>query len=132
MKLIIIRGVPGSGKTTFANNLLFSVNAGWFEADQYFIRNDGIYDFNPRLLKNAHEWCFKCVKEYIETANCIVSNTFTRKWEMLKYIELAREVGAELVVYRCVGRYKNIHGVPDNKVQEMLDRFEDFEGEIYV
>lgn len=130
IKLIIIRGIPGSGKTTLAK----SVGSGiYYEADQYFNRPDGQYDFNPTLLKNAHEWCYSQVRTAFKRGTrgtVTVSNTFTRLWEMQKYIDLAKEFGAELVVYRCVGRYQNIHGVPEEKVNEMLTRFQDYEGEI--
>lgn len=129
MKLIIIRGVSGSGKTTFAETFKLS----HFEADEYFVRPDCTYDFNPRLLKNAHEFCYNCVKNSLHYGeDAVVANTFTRLWEMQKYIDLAKEVGAELVVYRCVGRYKNVHGVPEAKIDEMLARFEDYEGEILI
>ena len=61
-----------------------------------------------------------------------VSNTFTRVWEMQKYIDLANHHNAELVVYRCTGNFDNVHGVPSDKVQQMKERFEDCDGEIYV
>lgn len=129
MKLIIIRGVSGSGKTTFAETFKLT----HFEADEYFVRPDCTYDFNPRLLKNAHEWCYSCVRGTLEwSQNVIVANTFTRLWEMQKYIDLAKEFDAELVVYRCVGRYQNVHGVPEAKVDEMLKRFEDCPGEVLI
>lgn len=129
MKLIIIRGVSGSGKTTFAETFKLS----HFEADDYFVRPDCVYDFNPSLLKNAHEFCYNNAANSLHYGeDIVVANTFTRLWEMQKYIDLAKEVGAELVVYRCVGRYKNVHGVPEDKVRAMRERIEDFVGEIYV
>ncbi len=132
-QLTLIRGIPGSGKSTFATKIQDAEMAAIFEADNYFIRPCGYYDFNPRLLPNAHKYCYDMTNELLNgEVNIIVANTFTRIWEMQKYINLAKEVGAELVVYRCVGRYKNIHGVPEHKVQEMLSRFEDYEGEIIV
>jgi adenylate kinase family enzyme len=38
--LILVRGVPGSGKSTYAKTLV-----DWYaiEADQYFVRIDGVY-----------------------------------------------------------------------------------------
>lgn len=56
------------------------------------IRIDGVYDFNPKLLKNAHDWCYNEVVDVLrndpkETVS--VANTFTRVWEMQRYIDYA-------------------------------------------
>jgi len=51
-QLILLRGLPGSGKSTFAN-LLGGIHV---EADQYFIQ-DGEYKFDASKLKQAHNWC---------------------------------------------------------------------------
>jgi len=52
--LYIIRGVPGSGKSTFAK----SIAKPWqiFEADQFFMKH-GKYDFDFTKLRLAHESC---------------------------------------------------------------------------
>jgi uridine kinase len=45
--LYLIRGVPGSGKSTFAQSLLDKfVVQRMYEADQYFVQN-GEYQFDP-------------------------------------------------------------------------------------
>ena len=43
-KLIIIRGLPGSGKSTFAKSL----NCTHFETDMYFTDSEGNYNFMPQ------------------------------------------------------------------------------------
>ena len=132
--LIIIRGVPGSGKSTYAKSVVDWYN-NIIEADQYFVRADGVYDFNPKLLKNAHEWCYNSVTEVLQempTYTICVANTFTRIWEMQKYIDFAKANNIPFKVVRCTGNYKNVHGVPDSKVKQMLERFEDYEGEEFV
>lgn len=129
--LYLVRGVPGSGKSTYVQENL----AGflWYEADMYFIRPNGRYEFNPRFIKDAHNWCrSKVHSTMVDGENVVVSNTFTRKWEMKEYLQMAEDFGYEVVVIRCSGSYKNVHGVPDGKVQEMRIRFEDFEGEKIV
>jgi hypothetical protein len=149
--LIIVRGISGAGKSTFAKKLAKYLSApicdfplnkfgvSVFEADDYFIRPDGLYDFNPRLLGNAHDSCFKKITAYIRFGKerggkyvGILSNTSTRKSEMQRYIDFAKDNDFFLKVYRMVSEYKNTHGVPAETVQKMKDRFEDFEGEILV
>jgi len=55
-----------------------------------------------------------------------VSNTFTQEWEMKPYFELAEKYGYTVFV-TIIENYhngKNIHGVPDDKLKQMRDRFE--------
>lgn len=129
--LYLVRGVPGSGKSTYVQENLSGFL--WYEADMYFIRPDGRYEFNPRFIKDAHNWCrSRVVAAMANKQGVVVSNTFTRKWEMKEYLQMAEDFGYNVEVIRCTGYYQNVHGVPDNKVQEMRDRFEDFEGEKIV
>jgi predicted kinase len=61
-----------------------------------------------------------------------VSNTFTKLWEMDKYIELAKTYEYNLVVYHMTTQYENVHGVPQEVVDRMLAQYEPYEGEINV
>jgi hypothetical protein len=149
--LVLVRGVSGSGKSTFVSRFWQNLECSDIrtidsvEADQYFTRPDKTYDFNPKLLKNAHEYCFSKVvlamgeilieqNLFGSPINGIVfcSNTFTQKWEMQKYLDHAANKGVPVRVYRMVSQYENTHNVPAETVQKMKDRFEDFEGEILV
>lgn len=127
-KLYIVRGLPGSGKTTFAKTL----GGVHFEADQYFMV-DGEYKFDVTKLKNAHSWCQTQVSNAMllnYTANInnviVVSNTFTQEWEMTPYVEMANEWGYTVFIIIVENRHggKNVHGVPDDKLEIMKNRFE--------
>ena len=89
--LYIVRGVPGSGKTTLAKQLTANV----FEADHYFYDNDGNYNFIPSEIKEAHKECQQFVGYAMESGiqKIAVSNTFTQEWEMKPYFELAEKYG---------------------------------------
>ena len=132
-KLIIIRGLPGSGKSTLARveqkSNKYILQPASFEADDYFIRPDEVYDFNPKLLKNAHDWCFNnVVNRFVYgSAAVIVSNTFTTYKEMKPYVDYAKENGHELEIITCTGEYQNIHNVPEETLKRMKDRFESHE-----
>ena len=131
--LVLLRGVPGAGKSSFAN---FVWNSGViFEADKFFDTPDGGYKFDATKLKEAHEWCRlgvqTAMEENIQTdgqyyAEIVVSNTFTREWEMQAYVDLAKEFGYTVVSLIVENRHGGVneHGVPEEKVQEMRDRFE--------
>jgi hypothetical protein len=55
-----------------------------------------------------------------------VSNTFTQKWEMEDYFKLAEKYGYKVVSLIIENRHggKNVHGVPDDKIEIMRNRFE--------
>lgn len=145
-KLIVLRGVPGSGKSTVAQKLMTeSVNMGYMSAticsaDDYFYRPDGVYDWNPTKLKNAHRWCFEKAKEEMKGTDClgstdliIVDNTNIKKSHYQKYLDLATEYGYE-VEEHIVGEFsedaalayfeRNTHGVPLSVIVKMMEDFE--------
>ena len=83
--LRLIRGLPGSGKTTLAKQY----NCLHLEADMYFIKN-GQYSFDKHQLQNAHQWCLLQTEIALKNnMDVVVSNTFTQLWELERYIKLA-------------------------------------------
>ena len=116
MKLTLIRGLPGSGKSTKAKQM----DAFHVEADMYFVNRQGTYCFEPTLLPKAHAWCQNCAESALKQGlDVVVSNTFVKQWEMKVYRKMARKHGAELVIEVCREQFGNIHGVPDSVVERM-------------
>ena len=92
--LILLRGVPGSGKTTFANVILQQPNNNPQEilsADDFFEGENGEYNFDPTKLKEAHNYCqFRCSERMRQQkVRIVVANTFTQEWEMDEYFKMA-------------------------------------------
>jgi len=129
--LYIIRGVPGSGKSTLAKSIVKSWQI--FEADKYFMKN-GNYKFDFNGLKDSHNFCKRQVHKAMHPGlvnslfyrNIVVSNTFTQEWEMRFYQIIAKKYGYKVHTIIVENRHgnKNKHGVPDEKVEQMRNRFE--------
>lgn len=124
-ELIIIRGIPGSGKSTFAN-LICNQHV---EADMYF-NIEGEYMFDPSKLKEAHEWCRNKAEGWMKEGwNVVVSNTFTQENELKPYYELAERYDYRvhsLIIENRHGKSEetNIHNVPLETIQKMRGRFQ--------
>lgn len=133
MKLTLVRGLPGSGKTTYAKCLLYvngRQNTLHYEADHWFEDAKGDYHFDVNQLHKAHKWCQTRAEEGLKlNYNVIVSNTFTQIWEMRPYIDMAKHHNATLEVITCTGDYKSIHDVPEDVITRMRARWEEYRGE---
>ena len=130
--LVLLRGLPGSGKSSFAKHMWSDFVI--CEADQFFYDSEGNYNFNPSKLKDAHKYCRDKVETFMSDneknpqfyPEIVVSNTFTREWEMDEYFKLAKKYDYQIVSLIVENRHgnKNVHGVPDSKIEEMRNRFE--------
>lgn len=129
--LILVRGLPNSGKTTFVKMTLKGMLH--LEADMFFSK-DGQYCFDGNKLKVAHNLCQTFAKIALEHgADVVVSNTFTTLKEMEPYLEEAKNKNITVKVYRMTERIKgsvNEHNVPVEVIEKMEARFEDYYDEI--
>ena len=120
--LYAIRGLPGSGKTSFAKSLILN----FYEADQYFEKfNNGKFDH--KLLKKAHKYCYESVKRELEKGqSAIVSNTMTTNDEILEYQNLAKQINVKFVSVVLENRHNGIsvHDVPKDSIKKMNERFD--------
>tara|TARA_B100000131_G_scaffold202804_1_gene194763 strand:- start:926 stop:1339 length:414 start_codon:yes stop_codon:yes gene_type:complete len=120
--LYIVRGLPGSGKSSLAKKLTEVV----YSADDFFTNKKGEYNFNAKLLGKAHEWCWGKVRDamFIGVNAVAVANTFTQAWEAEKYYQIAEEYGYSVFVIECQNDFGNVHDVPQESIDAMKERWE--------
>ncbi len=125
--LIILRGLPGSGKTTLAN--LLSENK-WpvFSIDSYFIdpvtkEYNFQFDKNHLAYKNCEEQTNVAMQNKIE--KIFIDNVFSLDWEMEPYFKLAaaHNYSLHIVTVENYHGSKNIHAISDEQLQKMAAKY---------
>jgi len=137
-KVIILRGVSGSGKSTKAHELFHSACVNGesciiCSADDYMINALGKYEFNPKKLQQCHTACqLVFVNALIDDVNLVIlDNTNTQKWEYYYYLKKAVSMHYE-VEEIIVGNsqdvelyaMRNTHNVPLESIKKQAQRFE--------
>jgi predicted kinase len=135
--LIIVRGVPGSGKTTLANECAATyrsagISSAVVSADDWMVDGEGKYAYDYTQLPYCHTMCQRetCRMMTEGVSVIFVANTFVRKWEAEVYLQLAKLWGYTVTVYRMTGEYENVHGVPADKVAIMKANMEPYSNEV--
>ncbi len=138
LKIIILSGVPGSGKSTLVTKLERDLSEKGFSvrtvsADHYFMDN-GEYKFDPTKLGLAHANCLRRFMAGISNRSLhgdyaiIVDNTNCTSLELAPYVAIAlaekaiANVEIELVSIHCdveKAAARNVHGVPLATVKRM-------------
>jgi len=124
--LRIFRGLPGSGKSTAANKYPCKT----FAADDWFVFTGTPFHWSN--LANAHSWCYNRVRDSLMGGkDCNVANTFVEKRDLHKYLEMAKELNAEVEIIDlydggCTDEQlaeRNIHNVPVTTIRNMRKKY---------
>ena len=128
--LILLRGIPGSGKTTLGEVILRTPNNQLkpLSADDYFIDEHGNYNFDATKLKEAHNDCQQRCSHLMQNdvMKIVISNTFTQEWEIQPYYQMAERYNYRIHSVIVENRHEGIneHNVPEEKLLQMKNRFE--------
>lgn len=123
--LILIRGLPGCGKSTHAAKLMNDgIVSAHFEADQFFMV-DGEYRFDASQLGKAHAKCLSDTENAIKNGeSVVVSNTFTTLRELIPYIDLAYQNNISIgIIDLNTQNFGSLHNVPAQSLKRMQDRY---------
>ncbi len=129
---IILRGLPGSGKSTMAKMLSCDGIIPIVSADNFFYHK-GQYLFDRDRLGDAH---LQCLNDFNHCLNfgyqVIVDNTNTTKKEYQKYIDYAKAKGYSTTILTVETDLtdeelakRNVHGVPVETIRRMRERMHD-------
>ena len=125
--LILVRGVPGSGKSTFAEILARPDIDKIFTADAYFEDEKGNYNWNPSKIGDAHKFCQENVEKSLMNNEqlVIVANTSVSEKEVNIYQNLAKKYDYEFISVIVENRNgtTSIHGVPQETILKMVKNF---------
>ena len=98
--LVLVRGWPGSGKSTLVKRLLSQLHH--LEADQFLYKKDGTYHFTPGRSAKAHEACAAKARDLLRGKESVVVANCTANREGVKeYLKIAYKCGARVSIVEC-------------------------------
>ena len=130
-KLIIMRGLPGSGKSFLAKQLGFGGVV--FSTDDYFM-NRSVYKFDCSFLEKAHQWNLERAKWAMRDglSPVVIDNTNICAWEPLEYVKfgISRQYDVEVRLPETPWANnfsellkRNTHNLPETVLKRMFDNF---------
>lgn len=122
-RVFLIRGHSGSGKSAFAEELKHLVGD-----DKNFIKLSAYNyfegEFDSDLVPESHEWCLMELEECMQKQYniIVVHNTFTKDWELNKYISLIKKYDYPYRVIKVENHHYAVQ-VPEEKIDYQLKNY---------
>lgn len=124
-ELVLIRGLPGSGKTTLAKKEY--PDHTLVEADIWRMTKNG-YAYDADDNKRAHDWCFLEAERQLRLGrDIVVTGIYVTRIGVMGYKTLAAKYNAAFVVREVKGKHKSEHGVPKSEMERMKRMWDTWE-----
>ena len=127
VNLILVRGLPGSGKTTLSKLLSSNGKYPVYSVDEYFTDSDGNYSFDYAKNYLAYKACEENVETAIlsNTEIIFVDHTFTIDWEMEPYFKFTKKYDCLLHVITVENYHgkENVHQVSKEQILKMAEKY---------
>jgi predicted kinase len=126
--LILLRGLPGSGKSALAEVLSEKGRYPVYSVDDYFTDTvTGEYSFEYRENHKAYKQCGNEAVHALANGveKVFIDNTFTLEWEMEPYFKMASEYNYRIFVVTVENRHggRNVHGITDEQIEKMAAKY---------
>lgn len=125
--LILLRGLPGSGKTTLAKELSENGKYPVFSVDDYFTSENGDYKFEFDKNHLAYKQCETNTRDSMKKCDSkiFIDNVFSLEWEIEPYFKLASEFNYKIFVVTVENRHKgqNIHAIGEDQIRKMAEKY---------
>lgn len=131
-RLVIMRGLPGSGKTTRAIEIA-GEDGVRLSTDDFYVEN-GQFNFDPDKLGEAHRWNRRRARKAFELglSPVVIDNCNVEPWEAHGYLMVALRYGYKVeVAYPdtpwmfdpAALAEKTEHGVPQGIIENMMTKW---------
>ena len=126
----ILRGLPGSGKSTYIMNRLSDATV--VSTDHFFVNENGEYQFDPELLDQYHQKCFDVFQEHVRNRveSIVLDNTNILLEHFQHYMDVAVRAGYDVLIVTFIPLdpethfHRNIHDVPISTIESMLNQYQ--------
>ena len=126
MKVTILRGISGSGKTTWAKT--HASNATIVSTDDFYVI-DGVYTYDASKIEENHRKAFRLFIDSLSAGKewIVVDNTNVNAWEYSPYVLAAGAYGydAEILTLECSAdvALSRKQLVAEDKVRNIAENF---------
>jgi len=128
LSLILLRGLPGAGKSSIASILSSDGKFPVHAVDHYFTNSEtGKYEFDYAKNHLAYRQCEERTRSSMEEKceKIFIDNTFTMEWEIKPYFKLAAEYNYSVFVLTVENHHGNssIHNISREQLEKMAEKY---------